>query len=153
MRLRRWGDFSRQESGAAQEALSGELEVGDAEDRALRLIGEAFDLPAVREHDLLDNGQAQTGALLLGCEVRLEDFSAAVGGNPGAVVADLEQGFGGIALLGNDLDFPAAIDGLDGVEHQIEERLPERLFVRLDAELFALDLKADLLLLQVVQIG
>src|ERR1017187_4382561 len=101
MKLKRWGDFSRQESGAAQEALRGELEVGDAEDRTLRLVGEAFDLPAVREHDLLDNGQAQTGALLLGCEVRLEDFGAVVRGNPGAIVADFEHGFGGIALFGD----------------------------------------------------
>ena len=38
--------------------LRGQFEVGDAKDSALRLIGEAFNLLAVREHDLLDDGQA-----------------------------------------------------------------------------------------------
>ena len=127
--------------------------MGDAEDGAPRFVGEAFDLPAVREHDLLDDRQAQTGALLLGREVGLEDLGAAVRGNARAVVADLEHGFGGIALFGDDLDFAAAIHGLDGVEQQIEERLPEQLLVGLDAELLALDLQADLLLLQVVVQG
>ncbi len=56
------------------------------------------------------------GALLLGREVRLEDFSAAFRGDPRAVVADFEHGFGGIALFGDHLDFAAAIHGLDGIE-------------------------------------
>ena len=38
--------------------LQGEFQVGDAEDSAPRLMGEAFDLPAVRKHDLLDDCQA-----------------------------------------------------------------------------------------------
>jgi len=75
--------------------LRGDLEVGDAEDGALGLVGEALDFPAVREDNLLDDGQAQASALLLGCEVRLEDFIAAFGGDARAVVADLEDGFGG----------------------------------------------------------
>ena len=40
--------------------------MAEAEDSTFRLVGEAFDLPAVRQHDLLDDGQAQPGALLVG---------------------------------------------------------------------------------------
>src|ERR1019366_981244 len=139
--------------GPMPKRLHGELQVGDAENSALRLVGETFDLPALCEDDLLDDGQAQTRALLLGGEVRLEYFSAAIGGNARAVVTDFEHGFGGIAFLGDDLDFAIAIGGLDGIEQQIEKRLPEQLLVGLDAELFALDFQADLLLLQVVVQG
>src|ERR1039457_937689 len=82
--------------------LRGEFEVADAEDSAPGLVGEAFDLPTVREHDLLDNRQTQTSALRLRGEVRFENLRAAVGGNARAVVPHLEHGFGGIALFGGE---------------------------------------------------
>src|SRR6185503_8849161 len=46
-------------------------QVGDAEQGAVRLVGQAFDLPAVRQHDLLNDGKAETGAFLVGCEIGL----------------------------------------------------------------------------------
>ena len=35
---------------------AGDLEVGDPEDCPIGLVGQAFDFPAVRENDLLDDG-------------------------------------------------------------------------------------------------
>ena len=90
--------------------------MGDAEDGAPRLVGQAFDLPAVGENNLLDHGQPQASARLLSRKIRFEDFAAAVRGNAGAIVTDFEDGFGGTALLGDDLNFAVPISGLDGVE-------------------------------------
>ena len=45
---------------------------------------------------------------------------------------------------------PCGRDGLDGVEHQVEKRLAQKLFVRLDDERFDLELQLDLLFLDVV---
>src|ERR1035441_2392869 len=84
--------------------LRGEFEVADAEDGAAGLVGGGFGLPTMGEDDLLDNRQAQTGALRLRRKVRFEYFSAAIGGNARAVVPHLDHRFGGIALLGDDLD-------------------------------------------------
>src|SRR5882672_244813 len=39
-----------------------EFEVGNAEDGAFRVVGQAFNFPAVSEDDLLDHSQAQAGA-------------------------------------------------------------------------------------------
>src|ERR1039458_8624226 len=100
--------------------LCGEFQVGNAKHGALRVIAEAFDLPAVGEDNLLDHRQSQTGALLLRSEVGLEDLGPAVGGNARAIVPHFERGFGGIAPLGNNLDFAAAIDSLDGVQRSEE---------------------------------
>src|SRR5437899_2777800 len=54
-------------------ALRSQFQVRDAEDCALGFVGETYDFPAVRQHDLLHHSQAQAGALLLGREVRFED--------------------------------------------------------------------------------
>ena len=90
--------------------------MGDAEDGTPRFVGQAFNLPAMREDNLLDYGQAEAGTASLGREIGLEDLGAAVGGNAGAVVTQIKAGFVGIALFRYDLDFPVAVDGLDGVD-------------------------------------
>ena len=64
--------------------------MGEAKDSAFWDVRETLDFPAVGEHDLLDDGQAEPRALLVGGEIRLEDFRALVVGNTGAVVADIE---------------------------------------------------------------
>ncbi len=73
----------------------GDFQVGDAEKGAFRLVGQAFNLPAVREHNLLHDGQAQAGPLLVGGEVGLENFLTMFGRHAGAVIADFERRFGG----------------------------------------------------------
>src|ERR1035438_4220549 len=133
--------------------LGCQLKVSDAEDGALGFVGEAFDLPAVGENNLLNNCQPQTGALFLSRKIRLEDLAAAVWGDAWAVVADLEHSFRGIALLGNHLNLAVAIYCLDGVQDEVKEGLPEQLFIGLDAQHIALDLERNLLLVQIVVQG
>ena len=68
--------------------------MADAEDGALRLVGEALDFPAMGQDDLLDHGEAQSGTLLVRGEIRLENFLAAFGRHTGAVIADFQRGLG-----------------------------------------------------------
>src|ERR1039458_259163 len=52
----------------------GELQVGDAEDSSARLVAQAGNFPAVREHNLLHHGETESGAFLVRGEIRLENF-------------------------------------------------------------------------------
>src|SRR4051812_26354177 len=54
-------------------ALFRQLQMRDPKHRALRVIRQALDLPSVRQHDLLHDGEAEAGAFLVGREVGLED--------------------------------------------------------------------------------
>src|ERR1051325_5358278 len=132
-------------SGGMASTPGGELQMGEAEDRAPGLVGEAFDLPAVGQDDLLNHGQAEAGAFVVCGEIRLEDVRAMMRRNAGAVVAHFEDGLVGALPGGGDADFAVLIDGLDGVEQQVEERLPEQLFVGFNGELLIRDLEADAL--------
>jgi len=93
------------------------LEVGDTEDGATGLVGEALDFPTVRENDLLNDGEAEAGALalLLHGEVGFENLGAAFGGDARTVVAHFEDDFRGVEFLGRDLDRAAGVDRLNGV--------------------------------------
>ena len=66
-------------------------------------------------NDLLNNGQAQTGASGLSGEVRLEDFRSPLCGHSWAIVADIEKGLVGVPPFSNDLYFPLSTYGLDRV--------------------------------------
>jgi hypothetical protein len=55
----------------------------EAETRALGFVGATFDLPAVREDNLLHDRQTQAGALLRGGEVGFEDRLPFGTGTPG----------------------------------------------------------------------
>src|SRR3954468_22361066 len=90
----------------------GELQMGNAEESAFWLIGQALDFPTVSEHDLLDDRQTQAGALLLGSEIGFENFDAPVGGDPRTVIPDFQRCFGSAGFLGKNLDFARAINGL-----------------------------------------
>ena len=107
----------------------------DAEDGALGSVGEAFDFPAVGEDNLLHDGEAEAGSGWLSGEVGFENLDALRRGNAGAIVANLEEGFGGAETVGDDLDLAVWLDGLDGVEQEVEEGLAEQLFVGFDGEL------------------
>ena len=114
----------------------------DAENGAARLVAETFDFPAVRENNLLHHGQAEAGAFLMRREIRLENFPLVFGRDAGAVVADFQRAFRRARALGDKLDLAAAVRRLDGVEQQIEEDLPQQLFVGLDRQRFAAVLDA-----------
>ena len=73
--------------------------MGDPKDSAFRRIGQAFNFPAVGQHDLLDDSQSKAGACLLSGEVGFEDLGAAFRRDPGAVVADLQRRFGSAAFF------------------------------------------------------
>ena len=59
--------------------------------RAPGLVGQAFDFPAVCQNDLLNHGQSQPGALLIGREVGFENFLPAFGRNSGTVVTHFKD--------------------------------------------------------------
>src|SRR6266849_4729474 len=109
--------------------------MGDAEERALRRIREALDLPTVGQDDLLHYGQAEAGPFGVSGEIGLEDFGALMVGNAGTIVAHFQESFGSVLLAGSNLNFSLLISGLDGVDQEIEERLPEQLFIGLDRDL------------------
>ena len=53
---------------------SRQLQMRDAEDGAFGRVGEALYFPAVREDDLRHDGEAEAGAFLVRCEIRLENL-------------------------------------------------------------------------------
>src|SRR5713101_1929065 len=136
-------------SGAILSIPGRDLQMSDPEDRALRFVRQALDLPPVRQHDLLDDRQTQPRPLLVRGDVGLEDFVALADGNAGAVVENVERRLGAVALARGDLDFTVPIDRLDGVEEQIKEGLTEQLFIGLDAQFIAQHLEANAFLLDV----
>ena len=50
--------------------------MGDAEQRAFGLVGQALDFPTMRENDLLHDGQAEAGSLFVRGKVRLKNLQA-----------------------------------------------------------------------------
>src|SRR5688572_11404924 len=99
----------------------------DAKDRAARLIGQAFDLPAVRENDLADDGEAEAGPLLVRGEVRLENLETMFGAHAGAAIGNVEHDFPVGCARGIDRDALSLFRGLKRVEKEIEEHLTEQL--------------------------
>src|SRR5262249_18739864 len=124
--------------------LSRQFHVTDAKDGAPGFVCEACDIPTVGEDDLLDDSKAQASPGLLSGEIGFEDFGTTIGRNSGTVVANFEQPFVSTALLGKDLNFPCAVDGLNRIQEQIEKGLTQELFIGLNAELLALNLQADM---------
>src|SRR5438034_4105117 len=84
--------------------LRRQLEVADAEERASGVVGHALDLPTVRQHDLLDDGQPQAGALFVGREVGFEDLGALMFRNARAIIDYFQARFRCLALAGQALD-------------------------------------------------
>src|ERR1039458_7457332 len=126
------------------------FQVSDAEDGAYWLVGQAFDFPAVREDNLLDHRQTEAGAFLMGGEVGVKNFLAAFGRDTVAIVPDFNGRFGSASLPRQNLDPAVLTHRLDGIEHQVEQRLAEQLFVRLDGHWLTLGFDADFLFLDVV---
>ena len=86
----------------------------------------------------------------MGCEIGFEDLGAVFGGDARAVVANFEERFLGVPFAGDDTDFTARFDRLDGIVQQIEQRLAEQLFIRLDHQLFVHDLQSNVFLVDIV---
>src|SRR5205085_10099430 len=89
------------------------------------------DPPAVFFGDAFGHGQAQAGAGALGGVVGVEDFGELVGGDAGAGVDHVDDGFAVVAGGGEDQLAVAVGFGhrLDGVEHEVENRLLHELGV------------------------
>ena len=68
----------------------------DAKERTAWSVALAGNFPAMRQNDLLNNGQAQPGALFVRGEIRFENLRAPFGGNTRSIVADFQSGFGSI---------------------------------------------------------
>src|SRR5262245_54265170 len=66
------------------------------------------------------------------------------------VVTNFQGGFRGTLPVDDDVNFPVRLDRLNGVEQQVEQRLPEQLFVRFDSQAVVNDLELDVLVLHVV---
>lgn len=101
------------------------LEMADAEDGAFGIVGEALDFPAMREDDLLDDGETKAGPLLVRGEVGFENFLSLFGQNAGAVITNFQTCLRGAVFARDELDLAALAHCLDAIEKQIEERLPE----------------------------
>src|SRR5438477_3351731 len=127
-----------------------QLEVSDSEDCALRLIGQALNLPAMSQHNLLHDSQAEAGPFFVGGDIRFEDFQALAGRHSRSIVPNFQGTFGSASSAANDLDFTARIHGLSGVEQKVEQRLPKQLLIGLDREVIAGNLELDVFLLDVV---
>src|SRR5437867_6150740 len=137
-------------SGGMSGAFRRQPQVGDAEQGAFGLVGQAFDLPAVRQHDLLHDSETEAGAFLVGCEIGLEDFSAVLRRDARAIVANFKERLLGVPFARDDPDLAARFDCLDGIDQQIEQGLAEQLFIRLNHQLFVHDLQLNVLLVDIV---
>src|SRR5208282_6018242 len=126
------------------------FKMGQSENRSFRLIGQAADFPTVGENNLLDHRESQACALFLGGKIGFENLGASLGGHARAVVAHLDQRFGGAGPLGHHLDFAIPVYGLDSVKQEVEKGLTEELFVGLDTEHLAADFEPDSLFLKIV---
>src|SRR5437870_1377023 len=97
------GELAWASAGMASEPGDG-FQVADAKSRTFGCVGQAFDLPAVRQHDLLNHSQAQAGSFFLSGEIRFENVGALFRRNARAVVPHLDEGLGGAGFAGDDLD-------------------------------------------------
>jgi len=66
-----------------------------------------------------------------------ENFLAAFGGTPGRRFADFKRHLAGAVAVRNDLDLSAHVTAWMALMRQIEQHLPEQLFVGLDGQAVA----------------
>src|SRR5438876_3058543 len=150
--IRTRGDFGvlLPASGGMDGAFRGQTQVGKAEQGAFWLVGQAFDLPAVRQDDLLHHRQTEAGPFLVRREIGFEDLGAVFRRDARAVIANFKERLLVVPFAGDDPDFTARFDGLDGIVQEIEQRLAEQLFIRLNHQLFVHDLQSNVFLLDIV---
>src|SRR6266516_1083205 len=136
--IRTRGDFGvlLPASGGMDGAFRGQPQMDEAEQGAIRFVGQAFDLPAVRQHDLLHHRQTQAGPFLVRREIGFKDFRAVLRRDARAVVANFEERLLGVSFARDDSDVTARFDRLDGIVQQIEQRLAQQLFIGFDHQLF-----------------
>src|ERR1051325_10075112 len=109
----------------------GEFDVRDAEDRAAWFVGEACDFPAMSKDDLLHHSKAESSPLLVGGKVRLENFLPMLGSDAGTIVANFDHRSTSVFAIPGNLDLTSAIGCLHRIQQQIEQALPQQLFVSL----------------------
>src|SRR6266498_4669257 len=94
-------------SGGMSGAFRRQPQVSDPEESTFGLVGQALDLPTVRQDDLLHDRETETGAFLVCCEIGFEDLGAVLRRDARTIVAHFEERLGGVPFAGNDLDFAA----------------------------------------------
>ena len=129
--------FSAHCRGVASENVGAlvrrEFQMRQAENGAARLVGETFDLPSRAPEQSVAPRPGPGPCPFRGGEVGFENLRATLGGHAGAVVTTSNRPprrqFRADAIWIS----PLAGDGLDGIQHQIEQRLAQQLFVGFDA--------------------
>src|SRR2546430_8422994 len=134
-------------------ACGREPEVGDSENRAPRLVRPAFDLPSVRQDDLLNHRQPQSGSLLVRGEIGFENLQPLFLRHARTIIANLKDDPLGILFPRCNLDIAAPFHRLNGVDQEIEQRLPEQWFIRFDHRQRFRHLQPNALFLQIVAQG
>src|SRR2546430_10970671 len=153
MRMRGPFTFVLSVTDCISSAYGREPQVGDAENRAPRLVRSAFNLPTVRQDDLLNHRQPQPGAFLVRGEIRFKDFGPMLRRNTRAVVTNLQEDPLRILFPRRHFDVPAPLHCLNSVDQEIEQRLPEQLFIRFDHRQRFRHLQPNALFLQIVAQG
>src|SRR5256885_3856593 len=115
MRIR--GFFSLMSSlrGCIFSRVVRELQMRDAEYRAARVVPQALDFPPVRQNDLLNDRQSQTGPFLMRREIRLENFQAVLGQKARAIVPNFQNRFPGVNPAPRELKFTTPLHRLPGL--------------------------------------
>jgi len=76
-------------------------------------------------------------------EVRLENLQALSRGHARSVVAHIQKRFLSTGFFGDDMDFAASVHRLNGIEQEVEERLPKQLLVRFHRQILFSERKPD----------
>src|SRR6185436_7360704 len=104
----------RQTTSEEKRKSGRQLQMTNAENSTLGYIRHAVNLPAMRQHDLLNHGKPQAGTGFLSCEIRLEDFLAQIRRDTRTVIPDLEGGFP-VSFLSHNFDGAAGVNRLGRV--------------------------------------
>src|SRR6476659_6288245 len=89
-----------------------DLNMIDAEKRAFWFVGHDRNLPAMIQHDLLDDGETKTSPLFVGRKIRFKNLGAMFGRNAGTVVTDLDVGISRRRLAKPQINIASHIDSL-----------------------------------------
>ena len=88
-------------------------------------------MPVVYADNLLDDSESQTDTILSGSEEWLKDMLPVLIWNARAVIPHLDRHMG-IVHMGPEDDLASGVDGLEGVNHQVQKHLYHLLFVAQD---------------------
>ena len=110
----------------------GNHQTTDPKNRAVRFPREVVNLPVMSQDNLLDDGETQSGAPVVGSEIRFEDIATDRLRNTWTIVVDFQSGRVTGAAMDFDADQPARMKGLNGIDEEVEEYLSKELFIGVD---------------------